>query len=109
MRPESRGWQEEVTETSKHSGAYMKTWICGLRTVGRHGVLSIRKSTKPAQERTEEWDGYGDTGKLVQFQKAGWVGCWWTGQAEGGGQRTQIQEVQGWVWQQAGPGVAFDL
>lgn len=73
MHPESRGWQEEVTETSKHSGAYMKTWICGLRTVGRHRVLSIRKSTNPAQERTEEWDwvrGHWEIGAVPE----GWLG-----------------------------------
>lgn len=51
--------------TSKHAGADMKTWICGLRTVGRHGVLSIRKSTNLAQENTGDWvQGHREIGQF---------------------------------------------
>lgn len=70
--PENRGWQEEVTVTSKHAGAYM-TWICVLRTVGRHGVLSTERAQIQPRRGQRSGTGYRDPGKLGQFQKADWV------------------------------------
>jgi hypothetical protein len=76
---------------AKHGASSRGTWICVLRVVRRHWVLSSRKSAHQSllQSRSTQRNGTmrKDVGKLVHNGGPAKLGV--------EARRTQIQEVQG--------------